>query len=61
MSTSLSAHSRILKVVRQANPREDVRRLRVFAWAVAALTISGSPLLIGDWTTPGRPRRVAAA
>jgi len=50
MSTSLSAHSRILKVVRQANPREDVRRLRVFAWAVAALTISGSPLL-SQWLT----------
>ena len=45
MSTSLQAHSTILKVVRQANPREDIRRQRVFAWAVTALLMSSSPLL----------------
>ena len=45
MSTSLRAHSKILKVVRQANPQEDLRRQRVFAWAVTALLICGRPLL----------------
>lgn len=50
MSTSLAAHSTILGVVRQANPREDVRRQAVFAWAVTALLICGSPLL-SQWLT----------
>ena len=50
MSTSLAAHSTILGVVRQANPREDVRRQQVFAWAVTALLICGSPLL-SRWLT----------
>ena len=45
MSTSLMAHSMILKVVRQANPREDIRRQRAFAWAVTALIFCKSPLL----------------
>jgi hypothetical protein len=48
MSASLKAHSTIMKTVRQANPTEDVRRQRVFAWAVTALLICGSPLL-GKW------------
>lgn len=50
MSTSLRAHSMILDVVRQANPNEDVRRQRVFAWAVTALLICGNPLL-SQWLT----------
>lgn len=50
MSTSLKAHSTILGVVRQANPTEDLRRQRVFAWAVTALLICGSPLL-SKWLT----------
>ncbi len=50
MSTSLKAHSTILKVVRQANPHEDIRRQRVFAWAVTALLFCGSPLL-SRWLT----------
>lgn len=50
MSTSLKAHSTIMKVVRQANPTEDVRRQRVFAWAVTALLICGSALL-SQWLT----------
>jgi len=50
MSTSLAAHSRILKVVRQANPREDLRRQRSFAWAVTALLFCASPLL-SHWIT----------
>lgn len=45
MSTSLQAHSTVLKVVRQANPREDIRRQRVFAWVVTALLLSSSPHL----------------
>lgn len=50
MSASLSAHSRVLKVVRQGNPQEDIRRQRAFAWAVTALLICGSPLL-SQWLT----------
>jgi hypothetical protein len=50
MSTSLKAHSMILSVVRQANPEEDLRRQRVFAWAVTALLISGRPL-VSLWLT----------
>ncbi len=50
MSTSLKAHSTILKTVRQASPQEDIRRQRVFAWAVTALLICGSPLL-SQWLT----------
>jgi len=50
VSTSLKAHSTILAVVRQANPREDIRRQRVFAWAVTALLICASPLL-SHWLT----------
>mgnify|MGYP000873751010 CR=1 FL=1 len=49
MSTSLQAHSMILKTVRQTNPREDIRRQRVFAWGVAALLITTSPLL-SQWS-----------
>lgn len=45
MSTSLKAYSTILSTVRKANPREDLRRQRVFAWAVTALIIRGSTLL----------------
>lgn len=45
MSTNLQAHSTVLKVVRQANPREDIRRQRVFAWVVTALLMSSSPHL----------------
>lgn len=44
MSTSLKAYSTILKMVRQATPQEDLRRQRVFAWAVTALLVCGSPL-----------------
>jgi hypothetical protein len=46
----------IQKVLRQALPREDIRRQRTFAWAVVALVLCGSPLLsrwicvIGDQT-----------
>ncbi len=50
MSASLKAHCRIMEVVRQGNPTEDIRRLRVFAWAVTALLICGSPLL-SQWLT----------
>ena len=50
MSASLSAHSRILGVARQGHPQEDIRRQRVFAWAVTALLICGSPLL-SQWLT----------
>lgn len=50
MSTSHRAHSTILNTVRQANPREDLRRQRVFAWAVTALVICGSPL-VSLWLT----------
>lgn len=50
MSTSHRAHSTILNAVRQANPREDLRRQRVFAWAVTALVICGSPL-VSLWLT----------
>lgn len=50
MSASLKAHSTIMQTVRQANPSEDVRRQRVFAWAVTALLICGSPLL-SKWLT----------
>lgn len=50
MSTSLKAHSMILNVVRQSNPREDLRRQRVFAWAVTALLISSSAL-VSRWLT----------
>ena len=50
MSTSLKANSTILGVVRQANPQEDHRRQKVFAWAVTALLICGSPLL-SQWLT----------
>lgn len=50
MSTNLKAHCRIMEVVRQGNPTEDIRRLRVFAWAVTALLICGSPLL-SQWLT----------
>lgn len=50
MSTSLKAHSTIMKVIRQANPREDLRRQKAFAWAVTALLICGSPLL-SRWLT----------
>ena len=50
MSASLSAQSRMVKVARQGNPREDMRRLRTFAWAVTALLICGSPLL-SQWLT----------
>lgn len=52
MSTSLMAHSMILKVVRQANPREDIRRQRAFAWAVTALIFCKSPLL-SKWIMVG--------
>ena len=41
MSTSLRAHSTILKQVRKGNPREDLRRQRVFAWSVTALLMLG--------------------
>jgi Transposase DDE domain len=50
VSTSLNAHSRIMDVVRQANPQEDIRRQRVFAWAVTALLICGTPL-VSQWLT----------
>lgn len=50
MSTSRKAHSKILGVVRQANPQEDIRRQRVFAWAVTALLMCESPLL-SKWLT----------
>jgi len=50
MSTSLQAHSTILGVVRQANPQEDVRRQRVFAWGVTAMLMLCTPLL-SQWLT----------
>ena len=50
MSTSLQAHSTIMGVVRQANPQEDVRRQRVFAWGVTAMLMLCTPLL-SQWLT----------
>jgi hypothetical protein len=40
----------ILKTLRQALPREDIRRQRTFAWAVVGLLLCGSPLL-SAWIT----------
>lgn len=50
MSASLSAHSTIMKVVRQANPKEDLRRQNVFAWAVTALLFRGT-VSLPEWIT----------
>lgn len=41
MSASRKVHSTVMKQVRQANPREDIRRQRAFAWAVAAVILTG--------------------
>lgn len=60
MSTSLRAHSTILKFVRQGNPQEDLRRQRVFAWAVTALIVSGSPLLSLWLTVVTGPAKAAS-
>jgi hypothetical protein len=40
----------ILKVLRQALPREDIRRQRTFAWALVGLLLCGGPLL-SQWIT----------
>ncbi len=57
MAASLKVHSTVLRCVRQANPREDHRRQRAFAWAVAAVILTGSASL-GQWidvvVTPAR-------
>jgi Transposase DDE domain len=50
VSPSHKAHSMVLNVVRQADPQEDLRRQRVFAWAVVALIYCASPLL-SRWLT----------
>lgn len=50
MSASLKVHSTVLAQVRQANPREDLRRQRVFAWAVTAVILTGS-VSLGRWTS----------
>lgn len=39
MSDSLALHSTILARVRQANPHEDLRRQKVFAWLVVGLLL----------------------
>lgn len=50
MSASQKAHSMVLQQVRQANPTEDLRRQRVFAWAVTAVILTGC-VSLGAWTT----------
>ncbi len=47
MSASLKAHSTVLQHVRQGCPREDLRRLRVFAWSVTALLLTRHVSLTG--------------
>ena len=42
MSDSLSLYDTLLLAVRKANPDEDPRRQRVFAWAVAGLLLEKS-------------------
>lgn len=49
MSASLKVHSTVLRYARQANPREDLRRQRVFAWAVTAVILTGCVSLT-RWT-----------
>jgi hypothetical protein len=49
MSASLRMHSTVLKQVRQASPREDLRRQRVFAWAVTGLILTGCVSLT-EWS-----------
>ena len=39
MSDSLALHSTILEYVRTANPKEDLRRQKVFAWLVVGLLL----------------------
>ena len=39
MSDSFALHSTILERVRQANPHEDLRRQKVFAWLVVGLLL----------------------
>ena len=39
MSDSLALYSTILERVRTANPREDLRRQKVFAWLVVGLLL----------------------
>lgn len=48
MSGSCKLHCTVLRCVRQANPAEDFRHQRTFAWAVPAviLTVSAS---LGQW------------
>ena len=65
MSASLNAHSTVLRHVRQGCPREDLRRLRVFAWSVTALlltshvSLTGWALVIaGDTKAASRWRRL---
>jgi len=48
MTASLKLHCTVLRCVRQANPTEDHRRQRTFAWAVAAVILTGSASL-GQW------------
>ena len=48
MTASLKLHCTVLRGVRQANPTEDHRRQRTFAWAVAAVILTGSASL-GQW------------
>lgn len=49
MPASQKVHSMVLQQVRQANPREDLRRQRVFAWAVTAVILTGC-VSLGAWT-----------
>jgi len=60
MSASLSAHSTIMKLVRQANPREDRRRQCVFAWAVTALLTRGN-VSLAEWITVPTGRAKASS
>lgn len=45
-----------LAVVRQANPREEIRRQRVFAWVVTALLLGSSPHLSRWLVVDGQSR-----
>jgi hypothetical protein len=47
VSASLKAHFTVLQHVRQGCPREDLRRLSVFAWSVTALLLTGNVSLTG--------------
>lgn len=54
MSASLKLHCAVLKCLRQANPTEDHRRQRTFAWALASVILTENASL-GQCQRGGEP------